>query len=66
MKKFRITEELSREAFHLAINKTIQAIEFGQFQGFIKCRRCLFFGDTASLNRTDDILIRQSFCLSIV
>jgi len=33
MKKYRISEELAREAFHLAIQKTIQAIEFGQFEG---------------------------------
>ncbi|MFK7921218.1 MAG: RNA polymerase sigma factor [Bacteroidia bacterium] len=57
MKKFRINETLAREAFHLAINKTIQAIEFGQFQG--KSKISTYF-HPIFFNRCIDILRRES------
>ena len=57
VKKFRMTEELAREAFHLAINKTIQAIEFGQFQG--KSKISTYF-HPIFFNRCIDILRRES------
>lgn len=57
VQKFRISEPLAREAFHLALQKTVQAIQFGQFLG--KSKISTYF-HPIFFNRCIDILRRES------
>lgn len=57
MEKYRIREILAREAFHLALQKTVQAIEFGQFEQ--KSKISTYF-HTIFFHRCVDILRRES------
>ncbi|MEO1451962.1 MAG: sigma-70 family RNA polymerase sigma factor, partial [Bacteroidota bacterium] len=57
MKRYRMSEALAREAFHLALQKVVQAIEWGHFEG--KSKISTYF-HPIFFHRCVDILRREA------
>lgn len=57
MERYRLSESLAREAFHLALQKVVQAIEMGQFEG--KSKISTYF-HPVFFHRCVDILRRET------
>ncbi|MEL6672234.1 MAG: sigma-70 family RNA polymerase sigma factor [Bacteroidota bacterium] len=57
VERYQMKADLAREAFHLALQKTLQAVSFGQFEG--RSKLSTYF-HTIFFNRCVDILRRES------